>query len=375
MKKIKGIKRLEESVLRLGGVGDDWHMTWADNDKQYVSLCDGRGFPGMPHFDEEGFEYNARAYAVTGHPPDVTFEFLPGYPDLINTGGTGSRRYYGFGILALDNCIYHFLCTPNRTFSEPESRFVGVKLIYSPDHGVTWLNQDGSTPVVWEPWEERNTGNMLFFNEPDEAFSLITVLQMGKNYEHNRDGFVYLFAPNGNTDGTMNQLVVCRIPKDRILDRGSYEYFVSRRPDGTAEWSPRIEDRGVVHTFPTGWVNKELHPWAWVSGVVYNAPLGLYLMTNSGNGCAADGGWFGKPSYLGFWTAPEPWGPWTQVSEEDAWCPADDSDARAYSPQIPPKWMAGDGTSFWFNWSDFQGVDGDRPYYAFNLQKVEVRVD
>ena len=371
MKTIRRLRRLEETTLRLGGVGDNWHMTWADDDRQYTSLCDGSGFPGMPSDN-----YNSRAYAMSGDPPEVTFEYLASYPDLINTPGTlDSSRYYNFGILALDGRIYQFLSTPNQPFSGPEPRFVGAKLIYASDSGKNWHNQDDSAPVSWERWEQRSRSNMLFFCEPGDAFSLLTVLQMGRNYSHNRDGLVYLYAPNGNTEGTMNQLVMCRVVKDRILDRGAYEFFVARRSGKGAEWSKRIEDRGVVHTFPSGWVNRRIHPYAWHPSAVYYAPLGLYLMANWGMGCTADGEWFGKPSYLGFWTAPEPWGPWVQIHEETEWTPAEDSRARAYQPQIAPKWIADDGKSFWLVWTDFQVVDGRRPYYSFNLQKVEVLAD
>jgi hypothetical protein len=49
---------------------------------------------------------------------------------------------------------------------------------------------------------------MAFFKEPGDGFSLLTVLQMGKDYERNEDGYVYVYAPNGNTEGTMNELVM-----------------------------------------------------------------------------------------------------------------------------------------------------------------------
>ena len=70
------------------------------------------------------------------------------------------------------------------------------------------------------------------------------------------------------------------------------------------------------------------------------------MMVNWGMGCDSDGKWFGKPSYLGFWIAAYPWGPWNQVYEETAWAPEGDSAARAYQPQIIPKWIAKDGKSF-----------------------------
>lgn len=368
MQRITGISRLEETTLRLGGSGDNWHMTWANDDKMYVSLCDGSGWSGMPQA-----QYNSRAYEIHDAPPNVTFEYLPGYPELVNDWATRqSSRYYGFGILALGDRIYQFLSTPNHPFAEPAPRFVGAKLIYSPDKGRTWHNGDGSTPVRWESWEERSRENMIFFEEPGDAFALLTILQMGRDYRSNTDGFVYIYAPNGNVEGAMNQLVMARVPQDRILYRSAYEFFV-RRQGATAEWSPRIEDRGEACAFPAGRVNRDVHPYAWHPSVVYYPPTGEYLMANWGIGCDPQGDeWFKKPSYLGFWTAPKPWGPWTQIHEETAWMPDGDANARAYQPQIAPKWIAADGKSFWLVWTDFQLVGEQRPHYAFNLQKVEV---
>lgn len=364
MESVVGIRRIDETLVRSGGSGDNWHMTWADNGKQYVALCDGAGWPDVKGYTGQG--YNTRVYALDGDPPNHAFEHLPGYPEL-----NYSSRYYGFGIIAIDGCIYHFLSTPNRPFDQREPRFVGAKLVFSPDNGLTWRNQDGS-PLCWEEWGERSHENMVFFEEPGDAFSLMTVLQMGRNYEHNRDGYVYAYAPNGNREGTMNQLVMFRVPKDRILDRTTYEFFVSCKVDGSASWTRDINDRGVVHSFPSGWVNTKIHPYAWHPSVVYNAPLAVYMMANWGMGCADDGMWFGKPSYLGFWIAKQPWGPWTQVHEETAWMPAADPHARAYQPQISPKWIAADGKSFWMVFTDFQEIDGNRPYYCFNCQKVEI---
>jgi hypothetical protein len=373
--KIIGLRRLDETIARLGGNGDNWHMTWTADDRMVAGLCDGdaQPWPNVPHRP-----FNSRMISIQGVPPHLEFGNVPGYPELLT--GPGPRnvsRYYGFGILAVDGAIYQFMSTPDRPFDtqKPHPRFLGAKLIYSPDNGATWHNQDGTTPVRWEVWEDRNKKNMAFFEEPGDAFSLLTVLQMGQNYGLNEDGYVYVYAPNGNTDGTMNQLVMLRVPKDRILERDAYEFFVARRPDGTADWSHDIAARGVVHTFPAGWVNTKIHPYAWHPSVVYYEPLGVYLMADWGMGCDADGMWFGKPSYLGFWTAPQPWGPWTQIHEEKEWMPGGDRNARAYQPQIAPKWIAPDGRSFWLVWTDFQVVDGKRPYYSFNTQKVELAME
>ena len=66
---------------------------------------------------------------VHGCPPNVRFEHLPGYPDLLSEEAPNVNRYYGFGILSVDGVIYHFLTTPNYLFREPDARFVGAKLI------------------------------------------------------------------------------------------------------------------------------------------------------------------------------------------------------------------------------------------------------
>lgn len=417
--RIKSVIRREQTLLRHGGNGDNWHMSWASDDRQYVSLCDGGGFADPPRTF-----YNSRMLAISGGPRAAEFHDVPGYPMLgAPTQGRKEARYYNFGTLALDGRLYQFLSTFNRPLrgdelAQPDFndlvRFIGAKLIYSPDNGRTWRNQDGSTPVVWEPWDRRSRDTMAFFEEDQEAFSLLTVLQMGKNYEHNRDGYVYVYAPNGNTDGTMNELVMFRVPKAEILKRNAYEYFSGLKPDGSARWSKDIQARNPVHTFPRGWVNKLVHPYAWHPSVVYNAPLSVYMMANWGMGTGTDVDslsgikapdlWFAKPSYLGFWIAPNPWGPWTQIHEETAWLPGGDAAARAYEPQIAPKWIAEDGKSFWLVWTDFQVTDKEAmkryaeerkqidpnryseanvtqritmmrkymPYYAFNAQRVDL---
>lgn len=367
---IRELQRLDETTIRAGGNGDNWHMTWAKDGRQYAGLCDGRGWPTVAGYT--GQEYNTRLYGILGDPPSFTFEHLPGYPDLLAEWGTPRcSRYYGFGVIAIGDCIYQFLSTPNHQFDKPDPRFVGAKLIYSPDLGRTWRNQDGA-PLCWEPWQERSRRNMVFYCEEGDAFSLLTVLQMGQDYAANRDGFVYVYAPNGSADGTMNQLVMFRVARDRLLDRTAYEYFTRIKPDGSAAWVKDISERGIVHTFPRGWVNTQIHPYAWHPSVAYNPALGVYMMANWGMGCTADGLWFGKPSYLGFWIAPQPWGPWTQIHEETRWMPGGDQAARCYQPQIAPKWIAADGRSFWIVWTDFQRIGDQMPYYAFNTQQVRL---
>lgn len=373
MTEIIGIRRLDETIHRMGGMGDNWHTTWASNDNLYVSLNDGKGFPNLDGYT--GMTHNSRIFILKGYPPNHYFEYIHGFPDLISGPAPEEKsRYYGFGILALEDHLYYYLTTPNHPFAYEGSRFIGCKLVYSPDLGETWLNQDGS-PLVWECWSERSKNNMLFYQEPDDAFSLISILQMGKNYGNNADGYVYIYSPNGSVEGTMNQLVLLRVPKDSILDRSAYEFFVARTDDGDATWSFNVQDRGSVHDFPSGYVNVKIHPYAWQPSVVYNAPLDVYMMSSWGMGVGNDGMWFERPSYLGFWVAKQPWGPWLQIHEETSWTPLGDSLARSYQPQMSPKWISGDGKSLWLVFTDIQLLDGDRPYYDYNVQRVEILTD
>jgi len=382
-------------------------MSWGQDDRQYVSLCD-----GVAQLREPKVSYNSRMLVLTGGPHNARFGDLPNYPILASPRQrSGDPRYYCYGTLALDGCLYQFMSTLNHPLRRDPKfdgvvRFNGVKLIYSTDSGRTWRNQDGSTPVVWEPWELRSRRTMVFYEEDQGAFSLLTVLQMGRNNEHGRDGYVYVYAPNGYIDGTMNELVMFRVPKQRLLDRQSYEFFSGMRPNGNANWVANINERYPVHTFPHGWVNERAHPYAWQPSVVYNAPLGVYMMANWGMG-TEEGVWFRRASYLGIWIAGTPWGPWTQIYEDTAWRPGGDENARAYQPQIAPKWLAADGRSFWLVWTDFQGADRPAmrefweeygrkasaneiteadifrnwvlmrkhmPYYSFNTQRFDVSI-
>ncbi len=392
---IKKVICREETTLRLGGHGAEWHMSWAADDRQFVSLGGGMGWSDNPER-----VYISRLLAISNGPHDAIFQDVPAYPDHLQpaSGENAPPVYTSFGTFALDGRIYQFLNTLEQGTPSTRTRnFIGTKLIYSPDSGRTWCNHDGSTPVTWEGWESRSRKSLLFFEEPQSSFSVLSVLQMGRNYEANRDGYVYIYSCNGNTEGTMNQLVLCRVPKGRIVDRSAYEFFSGLKSDGSASWSADINARGVVHTFPSGWVNASGVPHAWQPSVAYNAPLGVYIMANWGNGIAPDGAGFVKPCYIGFWTAPNPWGPWTQIHEDTAWTPGNDPGSRAYMPIIAPKWIAKDGKSFWIVWSDLQRKGSkeelerfrkesrqmnahDRmramrrimPYYSFNTQRVDL---
>jgi hypothetical protein len=223
--------------------------------------------------------------------------------------------------------------------------------------------------VIWEDWKDVSAANMAFYKvRPEGAFNSPTFLQMGRDYELNRDGYVYAYSGNGGEDGSSNQLVMLRVPKQRVMDRSAYEFFAGRSQEGTATWTQDISRRAPVHTFPLGWVSGKMlggEPCGWWTAAVYNPALNLYMLVAQGTAQGVTGGWMGKPSYLGVWVSQTPWGPFEQVHEEEAWTPENDPYCRGFAPQIPPKWIAPDGKSFWLVWTDL-GSKSSKPTEEFN---------
>lgn len=354
---IGGALPAKETVTRLGGLGDGYKMTVLGDGRQIVVVNDGPGWAPPP-----ATFFSTRLWTVDGPPQSAAFAQVQGYPIVDRAAHPeGAPHYYGHGVIAIGQNIYQALATLDDVQDRPR-RWTGAKLIHSPDGGTTWRNGGGSSPVVWEDWSEQSRARFPFFNEPDGCFSLLAFLQQGGASGAARDGYVYGYGLNGSVDGLMNQLMLFRVEKDRLLDRSAYRFFAGRKRGGLAQWSADIADRRPIHSFPLGWVNSanlfpgDLVVESWLPSVVWNASLGLYMMASAGIGCAPDGTAFGKPSYFGLWVADHPWGPWRQIHEDKAWLPDGKAATRAYAPQIAPGWLAPDGKSFWLVWADLAGL-------------------
>jgi hypothetical protein len=354
---VSGLQLRDDTIWRMSGMGDGFKMTWAADDRQFAVLNDGTGWDHPP----KAF-IKRSLWSFSGQPPAVTVHPVPGYPNINSSmEADDAPDYRGHSLLAVKGKIYQFLCTLDHGQGRLR-HWNAVKLIYSEDAGRTWRNQDGSHPVRFEDWSEQSSRSLAFFNTPDGCFSILSFLQMGRDYGANRDGYVYVYSPNGNVDGLMNQLMMFRVPVDRVLDRAAYEFFCGKNQSGRPKWRKDMAERQPVHVFPQGWVNStELFPddivvETWLPSVVYNEALGLYMMVATGTGCAPDGTEFGRPGYMGFWLAATPWGPWRQIHEDKAWTPGGDLESRPYSAQIPPKWIAPDGKSLWLVWTDLKGI-------------------
>ena len=67
----------EETILRLGGLGDGFDLTWDAGDRQYLVVNDGTGW-----LDKPGAFYNTRLWTLGGEPQRATFAAVSGYPEL-----------------------------------------------------------------------------------------------------------------------------------------------------------------------------------------------------------------------------------------------------------------------------------------------------
>ncbi|MBI4903014.1 MAG: serine hydrolase [Acidobacteria bacterium] len=293
------------TIRRSGSDCDNLPTTWADDNELYTAYGDCRGFdPVRPAKLGMGFG------RISGAPPALKEINIPAPSGENNGQGRLGRK--GSGLLMVDGVLY--LWARNAGNSQ---------LAWSTDHAKTW---------TWSDWKFTTS-----FGHP--AF-----LNFGKNYAGARDQYVYIYSPDSDSAyEASGRVVMARVPKDRLRDRGSYSFF-QRIEDGGPVWTSKIEDRGAVFSNPPAGCYR--------TQVSYNAGLRRYFMNQVHKGetdVRFQGG-------FGVYDAPEPWGPWTTVYFTPTW------DAGPGENQhFPPKWMSSDGKTMFLV---FSGDD------RFSLRKV-----
>ena len=288
---ITGIKWApEEEIVRQAEGGDNWPVTWADDDRLYTAYGDGWGFePRVPNKLSMGFA------SVVG-PPDA-FQGSnirsPSGEDL----GDDVRGKKASGILMVDGVLYLL------------ARNAGnAQLAWSDDYARSWK---------WADWKFTN------------SFGYPIFLNFGKNYEGARDGFVYIYSHDSDSAyESADRMVLARVPKDGIRDHGAYEYFKRVSDWGDPFWTKTIEERGAVFSHPGH---------CFRAGITYSPGLQRYLwsqihpQSEDSRGPRFQGG-------FGVYEAPEPWGPWRTVFYTPAW-----DVGPGETSSFPSKWMSEDG--------------------------------
>ena len=274
------------SIVRKAKGGDNWPMTWADDGHLYTAYGDGNGFePAIAEKLSLGF---ARVEGGPANFAGINIRSASG-----EQHGNGAAGKKASGMLMVDGVLFMW------------ARNAGnAQLAWSNDHGRTWK---------WSDWAFTT------------SFGCPTFLNFGRNYDGARDDYVYVYShDSGDAYVAADQMVLARVPKNRINERIAYEFYVGRDAKNEPEWTAEITRRGAVFR----------HAGAcYRSGVSYDAGLKRYLWCQilPGDAPRFHGG-------FGIYDAPEPWGPWSTVNFTEAW-----DVGPGETSSFPTKWMSADG--------------------------------
>jgi hypothetical protein len=261
-------------------------MTWADDDAVYTAYGDGQGFdPPVPEKLSLGF---AR---VVGTPEDFAGT------NIRSAGGErrggGDRGQKASGMISVGGVLFMWVRNAGNS-----------RLAWSSDHATTW---------TWCDWNF------------ESSFGCPTFLNFGKDYAGARDNYVYIYSHDSDSAyRAADRMVLARVPKGRIAERGAYEFFEGPGERGKPTWTDNIAERGAVFDHPGG---------CYRSAVSYDPGLKRYLwcQTLPGGDTRFRGG-------FGIYDAPEPWGPWTTAYFTEAW-----DVGPGETSSFPTRWMSADG--------------------------------
>jgi len=322
---------LSSSVEHIERFGDSFMTTWADDGATYLTFGDGTGLRDC--------------YPVFGAPPDPpTCDVVPTCDEVdacilewlyceVFTVPCGSGYCYeacritDLGLLRFegeppafdactpfDSCIVARNIPSGREFfddaginpvdrnDKPSSMlFVDGRLIlaghspalyaeegwlaYSEDYGVSWTEVPGS------PWKA------------DSPFRVLMFFNMGRAYEWAQDDNIYALGigweagwtteptHHGRPDAEDKTVYLARVARSSVLDYDAWEYLSGYDEGGAPIWSDSQADAVVLPELETQETGSPIyHPWT-----------DRYLFLTAGPGA--------------LWQAPEPWGPWSKVSD------------------------------------------------------------
>ena len=284
---VKAIKFNWSSHMRLATGSDNWPVTWAADDNQYVVWGDGGGFGGTNGI--------GRSSIGVARIENNWHDFKPtnmwgGYK------GENAHPVIGksYGIVSIGKVLYMWV----GMFQTNVDQFNEVKVAASKDFGATWEFADWS-----------------FTRE--EGVMMPTVCNYGKDYAGAKDEFVYSYlirfqsyeGPDDYEDKVdwlncqkPGLIDLARVTRDQIMNREAYTFFRGLK-DGKPLWTKDIKQRKPVFENPAG--------VGWCINVSFNAGLGRYMLTTEHTET--------HRGNIGIFDAPDPWGPWTTVYYDQKW--------------------------------------------------------
>lgn len=335
--------------------GDMWPLTWGEDDVIYAGAGDNRGCP----MNLWKVTTKTSFWNPTGRvEPGVRTNSGSWMLDLINPEPVDVAKY----------------CTdPRAPYIKPSGLLdIGGTLYFAVEAQNYGENPLFSRQRNYHGWIVTSTDGGKSFDggaTPSNFFtgrlSSCHFLQFGRGYRGARDGYVYAYFPCDLDDGgsyweNNDALLLGRVPKEQILNRGAWTFYCGETPDAPA-WTADDTLAKPVFVYPK--MTGSNH-------VCYNPGLGRYLM---GNYSFVDEELHPRPihqmaypeshlSQLTLYEAPEPWGPWRIFYRDDDWGTYGD-----YQPNFPTRWFSEDGRIL------FMVSSGSWDDYNFVVQKFALR--
>lgn len=304
---ITGVHFKFGSLTEAAEGSDNWAVTWAEDDSQYVTWGDGGGFDGS---NSDG-RVSMGLARIEGGPEDFIAVNVWGGNDPLAEATFSGKSY---GILAVRSDLWLW-----RTGDGSEkSAFHLQDLFVSRDDG---LNFD-PTGVSFTSADFGDTG----------GFFAPTYLQFGRGYSGARDEYVYIYAPEKKSDEwevqKPGEISLLRVPATRLAERAAYEFFSGRDANGAPTWSGNVLERAPAFADAVNGVMR--------TSVTYNAGLGRYLLITQQHTRQRGG-------YIGIYESEAPWGPWRTVLFEDAWELGLQDGSKSVYWNFSNKWTSADG--------------------------------
>ncbi len=293
------IKRIiwapKETIIRKAKGGDNWPVTWADDDAIYTAYGDGWGFE--PKVETKLSLGLARVAGAADN-----FKGTNLRSPTAEQKGQGAAGKKASGMLFVDAVLYMWVRNAGNS-----------QLAWSANHGGTWK---------WSDWRF------------EDGFGCPTFLNFGRDYEGARDGFVYVYSQDSDSAyEAADSMNLGRVPRGKITNRRAYEFFVRLDDSQNPVWTKDISKRGAVFVHEGK---------CYRSSICYNPGIKRYLWWQvaggrDGAGKKVDTRFEGG---FGVYDAPEPWGPWTTAFYTSKW-----DVGPGESGSFPTKWISQDGQS------------------------------
>lgn len=328
-----------QRIVPIASNGDTWDSTWLSDDSVMMQMNDGTGFGS-------GTNVHDRIVSVAGTPETPSSmsgtNLNPG--TLSSTLGTT----YSTTVYQVDGALYLITCYSNQT--PGAFTFSNASILKSTDGGANWINAAGASNTV-----PADTAASSTF--PGSKWGSVNFVKYGKGGTapnvDNAQTYVYFSDADGSNAGSADYYMA-RVKRSDLtawtttFDRTKIEYFTGGDGSLNANWSTTVVNAVSIYNNP-----NRVSP----TNIVYNPTLGRYIATpyNSDS--------FASPqieSTIRVMQAPHPWGPWTDVLDENLNTKEADNLTWSFLTQ---KYTGADGMEMWMT------ASGKSPY---GLQFVPV---